>query len=129
MSMQYAVRQIGDVAILDLTGRIIAGEVLAFGRNTAVALHELVRDVARQRSNKILLNLENVTYVDSFGLGELVTCLTSVRHLGGELKIFGAKSQVNDLLRMTHLSSVLDHQPDEATALRSLAQKRSTSAA
>jgi anti-sigma B factor antagonist len=119
MSMQYAVRQIGDVTILDLNGRIIMGEVLAFGHNTVVTLHELVRDLARQRSNKILLNLENVTFIDSAGLGELVTCLTTVRNHGGQLKISGAAKQVNDVLRITRLSSVLDLHSDESAALRS----------
>jgi anti-anti-sigma factor len=131
MSMQYSIRQIGDVTILDLNGRIVLGEVLAFGHNTALALHELVRDLARKRSNKILLNLENVTYIDSAGLGELVTCLTTVRNQGGQLKITGATKQVDDVLRITRLSSVLDLQPDENSALRafSLAHGRSTSAA
>jgi anti-anti-sigma factor len=130
MSMQYAVRQIGDVTILDLNGRIILGEVLAFGHNKVVALHELVRDLARKRSNKILLNLENVTYIDSAGLGELVTCLTTVRNQGGQLKISGPTKQVNDVLRITRLSSVLDLQLDETTALRSFdLAKKGTSAA
>ena len=129
--MQYAIRQMGDVTILDLNGRITLGEVLAFGHNTAVTLHELVRDLARKRSNKILLNLENVTYMDSAGLGELVTCLTTVRNQGGQLKITGATKQVDDVLRMTRLSSVLDLQPDETSALRSfsLAHGTGTSAA
>jgi anti-sigma B factor antagonist len=130
MNMEHAIRQIGEVTILDLNGRIIPGEVPAFGPKTALVLHELVRDLAGKRGNKILLNLENVTFIDSVGLGELVTCLTSVRHLGGQLKITGATEQVNDVLRITRLSSVLDLQPDETSALRSfISPKKDTSAA
>ena len=129
MSMLYAIRQIGDVTILDLNGRITLGEVLAFGADTVAALHELVRDVARKHSKKILLNLADVTSVDTSGLGELVSCMVSVRNLGGELKIFGATKQASDLLRMTRLSSVLDAEPNEAAALRSFEPKRGTTAA
>ena len=129
MSMTYSVRQAGDVTIVDLSGRISLGEVLAFGAGTAAVLHELVRDLVHKGTRKLLLNLRHVTYVDSSGIGELVTSMTTVRNQGGRFAVTAATPQVSDILRITHLAPILDLQPDEETALRSFEKQKGTSAA
>lgn len=130
MSMTYNVRQVGDVTIIDLGGRISLGEALAFGPGSATLLHDVVRDINQKGANKILLNLREVTYIDSSGLGDLVTCLTTVRNRGGDLRISDASKRVNDLLEMTKLSFVIPTDPDEATALQKFTEtKKGTTAA
>ncbi len=129
MSMTYKVRQEGDVTVVDLGGRISLGEALAFGPGSATLLHDLVRDLS-QKSKQILLNLREVTYIDSSGLGDLVTCVTTVRNRGGELRVSDASQRINDLLEITKLKLVIPTEPDEATALQKFAgQQKGTSAA
>ncbi len=129
MSMTYKVRQEGDVTVVDLGGRISLGEALAFGPGSATLLHDVVRDLSQKGSNKILLNLREVTYVDSSGLGDLVTCVTTVRNRGGELRISDASKRINDLLEITKLKLVIPTEPDEATAMQKFAQQKGTTAA
>jgi len=80
MTMQHALRKVGDVTVLDLTGRISLGEALAFGAGSAPVLLEVVREQVIGGHRKILLKLENVTYIDSSGLGELVSCMTTAEN-------------------------------------------------
>ncbi len=131
MSMNYAVRQIGDVTILDLSGRISQGETPAFGQGRGLVLHDVVLDQAADGHHKILLNLHEVSYIDSSGLGELVACSTTLRNQGGQLRICNATARIQDLLRITHLESTLNPDKDEAAALQAFASHspKSTSAA
>jgi anti-sigma B factor antagonist len=115
MSMDYAVRRIGNVTVLDLIGRIGWGDD-AFGPAPPV-LHVLVRQLADTGHDKILLNLRNVTFVDSTGIGELVSSLTTLRNRGGQLGICSGNERIGNLLRTTHLDAVLNLDPDETTAL------------
>jgi anti-sigma B factor antagonist len=118
MSLNYAVRQIGDVTVLDLSGRISLLEAIPSDRGSGLVLHDIVREQLKDGHNKILLNLRDVSYVDSAGLGELVSSLMTVRNQAGQLRICNATDRVNDLLRMTRLDSVLNVDKDEATALQ-----------
>ena len=129
MSMNYSVRQVGDVTVLDLSGRISLGEGLAFGAGSALELHELVRDFVVKGSKKIVLNLRHVTYIDSSGLGELVSCMTTVQNQGGQMRFCNTTERVGDLLRMTHLDSVLHCDKEEASALQALSAPAKASAA
>ena len=129
MSMNYSVRQAGQVTVLDLGGRIALGEALAFGADSAMVLHDLVHDFVTKGSEKILLNLRHVTYIDSSGLGELVSCMTTVQNQGGQLRACNATERVADLLRMRHLDSVLHLDQEEATALRAFSAPTKVSAA
>jgi anti-sigma B factor antagonist len=129
VSVNYSVRQMGEVTVLDLSGRISLGEALAFGAGNALALHDLVRDFVTKGSEKILLNLRHVTYVDSSGLGELVSCATTVQNRGGQMRVCNATERVGDLLRITHLNSVLRLYLDEASALQAFSARAATSAA
>lgn len=129
MSMNYTVRQEGAVTVLDLSGRIIRGEVLAFGSGTVRELHEVVRNLVEKGHKRVILNLRHVTYVDSSGLGELVGCMTTLQNHEGEMRICNATQRVAELLRFTHLDSVLHYDADEADALQALMPRVRKSAA
>ena len=110
MSMKVATRQVDGVTILDLSGRITLGE-------GSVTLRDSVHDVVAKRSKHILLNLENISYIDSSGIGELVSAFTSVKNSGGELKLLNLTKKVHDLLQITKLYTVFDIWDNEASAV------------
>ena len=112
MSMKFTTRQVDGVTILDLSGRITLGD-------GSVTLRDAVRDVLTKGSKNILLNLENVDYIDSSGLGELVSAFTTVKNQGGELKLLHLTTKVHDLLQITKLYTVFDIKDDEASAIGS----------
>jgi len=105
-------RLVGGVTILDLSGRILAGDGSA-------ALRDLVSKLISEGNKKILLNLGNVNYIDSSGLGELMTAFTSMRSQGGELKLLNLTKRVRDLMQITKLYTVFDITDDEATSIKS----------
>jgi anti-sigma B factor antagonist len=112
VKMQVATRQAGDVTVLDISGRITLGE-------GNVVLRELVRDLAEKGQKKVVLNLGQVQYVDSSGVGELVKTHTTLHNQGGHLKLVNLNKRVQDLLQMTRLSAVFDIQKDETGAIES----------
>lgn len=112
MTMKASTRQVDGVTIIDLSGRITLGE-------GSVVLRDTIRDVVGQGHKKILLNLGDVTYIDSSGIGELVSAFTTVRNQGGELKLLNLTKKVHDLLQITKLYTVFDIKDDEATAIKS----------
>lgn len=112
VKMQSAARQIGAVTILDISGRITVGE-------GNIILREIVRDLAEKGAKAIVLNLGEVHYIDSSGVGELVKAHASIRNQGGQLKLANLNKRIHDLLEMTRLSAVFDIQKDEASALKS----------
>ncbi len=122
MSLKYNVRQTGDVTILDLSGRLSLGEEVAFGPGSGVVLGETIRELAKKGQRKILLNLAEVTYVDSSGVGQLVGALTTARNQGGDLKLLKPTGQVLDLLKTTKLDNLFDIQKDEAAAIQSFSK-------
>jgi anti-sigma B factor antagonist len=107
-------RQVGDVSVIDVTGRITLGE----GAST---LRESIRDLVAKGNKKILLNLSDVSYIDSSGIGELVSGFTTVTNQGGVLKLLGLTKRVKDLLQITKLYTVFDVYDDETSAIRSFA--------
>jgi anti-sigma B factor antagonist len=113
MSMKFKTRQVDGITILDLSGRITLGE-------GSVTLRDAVKD-ALKSSKHILLNLADVDYIDSSGLGELVSAYTSVKNQGGELKLLHLTTKVHDLLQITKLYTVFDVKDDEASAVASFA--------
>ena len=112
MTMKASTRQVNGVTVVDLSGRITLGE-------GSVILRDTVRDLVGKGSKKILLNLGDVTYIDSSGIGELVSAFTTVRNQGGELKLLNLTKKVHDLLQITKLYTVFDVKDDEATAVSS----------
>lgn len=109
--LQMSTRDVGDVAIIDMQGRITLGE-------GSTALRERVRQLVDKGQRKILLNLHNVGYIDSSGLGELVKAYTTVRNHGGHLKLVDVSERVLDLLQLTRLHLVLEIEADEASAMQ-----------
>jgi anti-sigma B factor antagonist len=81
-------------------------------------LRDTIRDLIGKGNKKILLNLGDVTYIDSSGIGELVSAFTAVRREGGELKLLNLTKKVHDLLQITKLYTVFDIKDDEATAIK-----------
>jgi len=110
--MQTSTRHIGDVTVLDISGRITLGE-------GNLMLREVVNELADQNHKRIVLNLADVHYIDSSGIGELVKTHTTIRNKGGHLKLANLNKRVHDLLEMTHLSKVFDVQKDETSAVNS----------
>ena len=110
MSMKASTRQIDGVTIVDLSGRITLGE-------GSVILRDTVKDLLGKGQKRILLNLGDVSYIDSSGIGELVSAFTSVRNQGGELKLLHLTKKVHDLLQITKLYTVFDVKDDEAAAI------------
>jgi anti-sigma B factor antagonist len=130
MSMNYATREVGEITVVDLSGRISLAEAVAFGPGSGLVLQSLVRDLASNGHPKVLLNLKEITYIDSSGLGDLVASMNTLRSRGGELRICNVTPRVDDLLRITHLDSVLNFDADEPTALASFGtQQKGTAAA
>ena len=110
--MKASNRQVGGITIVDLSGRITLGE-------GSVVLRDTIRDLVSKGKTKILLNLADVTYIDSSGIGELVSAFTTVRNQNGELKLLKLTKKVHDLLQITKLYTVFDVKDDEATAISS----------
>ena len=110
MSMKASTRQVDGITIVDLSGRITLGE-------GSVVLRDSIKDLLGKGQKKILLNLGDVSYIDSSGIGELVSAFTSVRNQGGELKLLNLTKKVHDLLQITKLYTVFDVKDDEATAI------------
>jgi anti-sigma B factor antagonist len=110
VSMKASTRQVDGVTIVDLSGRITLGE-------GSVVLRDTIKDLLGKGQKKILLNLGDVSYIDSSGIGELVSAFTSVRNQGGELKLLHLTKKVHDLLQITKLYTVFDVKDDEAGAI------------
>jgi anti-sigma B factor antagonist len=105
-------RQAGDVTILDLEGKITIGE-------GSVSLRTAIRHLIEEGKKKILLNLAGVGYVDSSGIGELVSSYTTINREGGQLKLLKLTQKIKDLLTITKLLTVFDVYTDESEALNS----------
>jgi len=112
VALQGTCREVGDVAVVDFSGKITLGEGSA-------TLRKLVRELVENGRRKILLNLADVDYIDSSGIGELVGAYTTVRSASGELKLVYLTKRVRDIIQITRLFTVFDVQPDEASAVRS----------
>lgn len=110
--IQISERQAGDVTILDLGGKITIGE-------GSVALRSAIRRLLGEGKTKLLLNLGNVGYIDSSGIGELVSSFTAVNKEGGTLKLLNLTQKIQDLLAITKLLTVFDVYESEADALAS----------
>ncbi len=114
MSVKLTTRQVGDVSVVDVAGRITLGE-------GSSALRDLMREMVGKGQKKILLNLGDVSYIDSSGIGELVSGFTTVTNSGGEMKLLNLNKRVKDLLQITKLYTVFDVHDEEAHAIRAFA--------
>lgn len=105
-------RQVGDVTILDMDGKITIGE-------GSVALRTAIRRLLEESKKKILLNLARVGYIDSSGIGELVSSYTAINKESGQLKLLNLTQKLQDLLTITKLLTVFDVYESEEEALAS----------
>jgi anti-sigma B factor antagonist len=112
LSMKATVRQVDSVTVVDISGRITLGEGCA-------QLRELIRNEVAKGHKNVLLNLADVTYIDSSGIGELVSAFTAVSNQGGQLKLLNLTKKVHDLLQITKLYTVFDVHDDETKAITS----------
>jgi anti-sigma B factor antagonist len=112
MHMTTTTRRVDGVTIVDISGRIVLGEESA-------ALRMVVCDLLIEGHRKILLNLADVDYIDSTGLGYLASAVASVRKLKGDLKLLKLTNKVHDVLQITKLNTVIDIMDDEAVAVES----------
>lgn len=112
MVLRGTCRQVGDVSVIDFSGRITLGEGSASLRRT-------IKDLVAGGHSKIILNLEDVDYIDSSGIGELVVAHSALETAKGELKLLNLTRRVRDIVQITRLFTIFDVQTDEATALRS----------
>src|SRR5207244_3499919 len=112
VSMKAVTRQVDSVTVFDISGRITLGE-------GCTQLRELIRSHLSKGSKKMLLNLADVTYIDSSGIVELVSAFTAVSKQGDQLKHLNITKKVHDLLQITKLLTVFDVHDDEAKAIAS----------
>ena len=115
--MKIETRTVGDITILDCSGKITLGEGTMMVRNA-------VRDILKNNGKKIILNLGDVNYIDSSGIGELVSSYTTAKRLGGDLKLTGVPKTVRCVLQITALDTVFEIFDDEEAALRAFGQSR-----
>lgn len=110
--MKATVRQVDSVTVVDVSGRITLGEACK-------ELRDVIRGELGKGHKNLLLNLADVTYIDSSGIGELVSAFTAVSNQGGQLKLLNLTKKVHDLLQITKLYTVFDIHNDEAGAISS----------
>jgi anti-sigma B factor antagonist len=112
VNLKLGSRVVDGITIVDCSGRITLGE-------GSVVLRDSIKDLLGKGQKKILLNLGDVNYIDSSGIGELVSAYTTVKNQGGELKLLNLTKKVHDLLQITKLYTVFDVRDDETTAVKS----------
>ena len=110
--LNSSTRQVEGVTIVDLSGRITLGDA-------SVAVRDVINDLMGKGNKKVLLNLRDVDYIDSSGIGLLVSSFTTVRSQGGQLKLVNLSKRIGDLLKITKLYSLFDIKDDEAAAVAS----------
>ena len=112
MSLKMSTREVKDIVIIDLSGRLTMGESVA-------AIRDEIHDEIGHGVRKVLLNLADVSYIDSAGLGELTAAYTSIKNRNGELKLLNLTKRVHDLMQITKLYTVFDVHDDEKAAVAS----------
>ncbi|MBZ5512675.1 MAG: STAS domain-containing protein [Acidobacteriia bacterium] len=119
--LEHKIRRTGDVTILDLKGRISLTDALWSASGTVIG--QVIRELVKNGERKILLNLKDVSYIDSSGVGELTGALTAVQRQGGELKLVNPSPKVIDLLRITRLDTLFDVRDHEDSAIQSFSSR------
>ena len=112
VNLKTSTRVVNDIVIVDIIGQLRLGE----GTNV---VRDLVRELMGKNYKNILLNLADVRHIDSAGVGELMSCYTSVRNQGGQFKLMRLSKNVHDLLQITKLYTVFDIEEDEVKAIQS----------
>ena len=121
MSMTTSTRQVGNVTIVDIQGRIVLGEESA-------SVRDFVSGLLKDGHKQILLNLAGVDYIDSMGLGSLVGAFITVRKQGGEMKLLNVDDKVINVMQITKLYTVFDIVNDEAAGIKSFSHSTAATA-
>lgn len=116
MAIAVVIRQVNGVAVLDLSGRLTVGEAIGLVRTT-------IQDLLASGQKKLVLNLADVTYMDSAGLGGLISVRGSVAEQAGHLVLLNLAKKIHELLKITHTDKIFEIHDDEATALASFSSK------
>ena len=122
--LEHKVRRIGAVFILDLAGRISTAEALAFGPGSGIMLRDIVCGLLDEGAEKLVVNLKDVSYIDSSGVGELFGLFTTLQKAGGQLVLLSPNPRVRDVMKLTRLDTVLDISEDEFDAVQSMARPK-----
>ena len=122
LTFRTRVRESAEVIILDISGRIVLGD-------GSKDLSGKIAELLSEGHNKILVNLAEVTYVDSSGLGEVVSSYGSVTKAGGKLKLFNIQPRIAELLRMTKLHTLFECFSDESQAVASFHENQQAASA
>jgi anti-sigma B factor antagonist len=122
MTFNTSVRQSGDVAILDISGRIVLGD-------GSKQLSGKIKELLGAGNHKILLNLAEVAYVDSSGLGEMVSSYTNATAVGGKIKLLNAQPRIVELLKITKLHALFELFNEESQAVASFEEQRKVASA
>jgi len=117
MSLKINIRETADAVILDMSGRVSLGDALA-------DLRDSIREALAGDQKNILLNLAEVSYIDSSGLGQLIGSYATVTNRGGQMKLLNLQKRVNDLMQITKLLTVFETYTNEKEALGSFAKKK-----
>lgn len=117
MSIKVKERQANGVTILDISGRIVLGKETA-------ALRDSIREQIAQGRKNILLNLGEVPYIDSTGIGELVSAFIAVRREGGAVKLLNLAKKVRDTVEIVKLGSIFELFDDEAAAIKTFSREK-----
>jgi anti-sigma B factor antagonist len=117
MSLKINIRETADAAILDMSGRVSLGDGLA-------ELRDSIREALAGDQKNILLNLAEVSHIDSSGLGQLIGSYATVTSRGGQMKLLNLQKRVNDLMQVTKLVTVFETYTNEEAALKSFARKQ-----
>jgi anti-sigma B factor antagonist len=112
VNLKTSTRLVDGIVIVDIVGE------LRLGDSTGI-LRDVVRELASKNYLQILLNLASVRHIDSAGVGELMSCYTSIRNQGGHLKLMNLNKNVHNLLQITKLYTIFEVEDDEATAIKS----------
>jgi anti-sigma B factor antagonist len=121
VKLKTTTRQVDGIAVVDVSGRIILGEETKL-------LRETIQRLIGAGQNDIILNLGEVSFIDSAGIGELVSAFTSLRNRGGDLKLLRLTRRVHDVLQITKLYTVFDIKDDEAAAIKSFHMRKNIAA-
>jgi anti-sigma B factor antagonist len=113
VSAVIKLRQLDDVVILDISGRLTLGE-------GTITMRDALQKLLNRGERKFVMNLQHVDYIDSAGLGELITAFTTVRGQGGQLKLLKLTHRIHDLLQITKLLTVFDAFDSETEAIKSM---------
>jgi anti-sigma B factor antagonist len=115
MSLKINIRETADANILDVSGRITLGDGLG-------ELRDSIREALAGDQKNILLNLAEVSYIDSSGLGQLIGSYATITSRGGQMKLLNLQKRVTDIMQITKLLTVFEAYTSEAAALKSFAK-------